>query len=80
MQLVYSNENPSLVGYAKNLIEDAGIIVVVKNEFSQGGHAPPYNLLPELWVLSDEDFERAQRILKTAFNENSDPESFDAQE
>ena len=71
MRLVYTNENPSLVGYARNLIEDAGIMVVVKNEFSQGGHAPPYNLWPELYVLSDADYARSRKVLDDAFKDKT---------
>ena len=63
MKLLYTHENPALVGYAKNLVEDAGIQVTLKNEFSAGGMAPPYNLNSELWILDDGDFDTALSVL-----------------
>lgn len=72
MKLIYSHENPALVGLARNLLEDAGIAVSVKNEFSAAGMAPPYNINQELWLLDDDDFEKARDLL-SAFSEQEDP-------
>jgi len=62
MKLVYRHDNSALVGLAKGLLEDAGLEVVIKNEFAGSGF-PPYNQESELWVLSDEDFEKAVSLL-----------------
>ena len=62
MRLVYRNENPALVGLAKGLLEDAGLEVMIKNEFSGIGF-PPYNQPQELFVINDQDFENASEIL-----------------
>lgn len=64
MKLVFSNENQFLVNNVKNLIEAQGIETFVKNEFAQGavGEISAFDAWPEVWVVNDEDFHRANDI------------------
>ena len=63
MKLVYSHDNPALVGLAHSLLEEAGLEVTLKNEFSVAGF-PPYNLRQEVWLLDDKDIDKAAEILE----------------
>lgn len=76
MKLVYTHENRFLVGNAQNILEQAGIRVVWKNEFSSGaiGEISPFDTWPELWVVEDTDYQQAINILSNAFNTSTAPE------
>ena len=70
MKLIYTNENIFLVNNVKNIIENAGIAVTIKNEFSSSiaGEVPFDQTWPELWVLEDSDFDKAMEIVDSAHN------------
>ncbi len=70
MILVYTNQNPSLVGLAKCMLEDAGLGVSIKNEFTTSGF-PPYNLDQELWLINDADLETAREVLSSLQEEDA---------
>jgi hypothetical protein len=75
MKLVYSNENNFIVNNVKNLIEVQGIKTFLKNEFAQGavGEVSAFDVWPEIWIVDDADFERAQLIVKSSQgNDNVD--------
>ncbi len=65
MKLFYSHENPFFVGNARNLLENAGIEVMTKNEFSSSGSGElaPMDTWPELWVVNEKDYTAAQAII-----------------
>lgn len=63
MKRVFTHENPALAGYVRNVLADEGIDVSMKNEYSFGSLAPPYNLWPEVWVMDDGDYERAATLV-----------------
>ena len=63
MKMLYTHENPAMVGYAKSVAEDAGIEVVLRNQYGAAGMAPPYTLWEELWLVHDEDYDRAMELL-----------------
>lgn len=65
MKLVYTHENLFLVGNAKALLENAGIRVEIKNEFTGGGRGelPVFETWPELWVETAADYQRARTLL-----------------
>lgn len=65
MQLIYTHENPALVGLAASLLENAGIPATLKNQYTSAGMAPPYNINQELWILQDGDYDRAMEVLET---------------
>ena len=65
MKLIYTAQNPVLVGNAKNIVENAGIEVVLRNEYAAGGmgELSPWDTWPELWVRRDSDYEKAVRLI-----------------
>ena len=69
MKLIYTNENRLLVSNVKNIVEGMGVAVTLKNEFSSGaaGELSPFDVWPELWVVDDVDYEKAVRIIESAF-------------
>jgi len=67
VKLIYTNENRFLVGNAKNIVENSGIEVVVKNEYAPGGvgELSPLDTWPELWVRNDSDYESAISLIES---------------
>lgn len=76
MKLVYTHENRLLVSNAHNLLEQAGIECVWKNEFAASaiGELAPISSWPELWVVNDAHSERAAALIETAFSSSSLPQ------
>jgi hypothetical protein len=68
LKLVFTHENPLIVGNARGVLEAAGIDVVVRNEFAQGGlgELSVFDTWPELWVLADLDYRRAVAVLEAS--------------
>ena len=62
MKLVYTRPNLVLVVQTQSLIEFAGIECVVCNEYASGaiGELAPIDAWPELWVINDEDCDKAE--------------------
>jgi hypothetical protein len=65
LKRVYSSFNQTAVYHARNLLENAGLEVVVKNAIlsSAMGELPPAECQAEVWVLNDADERRAHEIL-----------------
>lgn len=76
MKLVYTHENRLFVANAHNLLEQAGIQAIWKNEFTSSaiGEIAPISAWPELWVVEDADVERAATIIRAAFSPTNLPE------
>jgi hypothetical protein len=62
MKLVYTNENNMLVNLAKNILENEGMEVALKNEHGSTGMHPQFMFL-ELWVKNDADEEKAKSLI-----------------
>ena len=77
MKLVYTNENRFLVANARNVLQNAGIAVSLKNEFAVGGvgDLAPIDAWLELWVLEDKDYQQALQIINSALS-NKDSEEW----
>jgi hypothetical protein len=62
---VFASYNQQLVHHAKNLLEAAGIRVLVRNQHlsSAMGELPPAECEAQVWVLEDSDLPRAEEIL-----------------
>ena len=75
MKLVYTNENRLIVGNARNLLEAAGIEVLLKNEFAAGGAGdiPVFEAWMEVWVVHDGDYDRACELLAGALSDEASP-------
>jgi hypothetical protein len=65
MKRVYWSESLPEVGHVRNLLLQAGIACVVRNEQLSGGlgEIPFLECLPELWVLDDADAPRARQLI-----------------
>ena len=66
MKLVYTHPNFIVVAQARSSIELAGIECIVRNEYAAGaiGELAPIDAWPELWVVSDRDFDKAKLIIE----------------
>lgn len=73
MKLIYTNENRLLVSNVKNIIENAGICIVLKNEYAAGGvgDLSPFDAWLELWVTHDEDYKKAMDAINETFSTDS---------
>ncbi len=71
--MVYTSHDGMMLGILKDALSERGIPFLVKNEFLQGasGELPAMLCWPELWVIQDEDYSPACRLL-TTLNLNSD--------
>lgn len=67
MKRVFGSYNQQLVHHAKNLLEAAGIRVLVRNQYlsSAMGELPPAECQAELWVMEEADLAKAQEILES---------------
>ena len=65
MKRVFGSYNQTAVYHARNLLEQAGIEVLIKNAFlsSAMGELPPTECQAELWVFDDADAPLAEKIL-----------------
>jgi hypothetical protein len=65
MKRVFGSYNQTAVYHARNLLEAAGIEVLVRNAAlsSAMGELPPAECEAQLWVLDDADAPRAQELL-----------------
>ena len=68
MKLVYTHPSNIVVAQARSALELAGIECTLRNEYAGGafGELAPIDTWPELWVLRDRDFERANTTLENA--------------
>ncbi|GGY69955.1 hypothetical protein GCM10011613_12910 [Cellvibrio zantedeschiae] len=68
MKLIYTHENRLLVSNVKNILENSDIAVTLKNEYvgSASGDLSFLNTWPEVWVLNENDYERAMHLVNAA--------------
>ncbi len=66
MKLIFTNENRFIVSNIKNIIENAGIKTIFKNEYIAGaaGDLSPLDTWLELWVEEDSNYDNAITIIK----------------
>jgi len=65
MKRVLQSEFLAEISHFRNVLEQNRIPCIVKNEQLSGalGEVPFIECLPELWVVHDEDLDRAERLL-----------------
>ena len=67
--------SPSLItiNHYKNVLESEGIPCRLKNEHlgSIVGEIPFVEVWPELWIINDLDFDRAQQLIDAAITDES---------
>jgi hypothetical protein len=62
MKQVFSSPDSAQVGLAQSILDAAGIACEVRNDaVSQAMWTMPFS--PELWVVRDEDYEEARRLV-----------------
>ena len=66
MKRVFGSFNQTTVYHARNLLEAAGIPVLVRNAAlsSAMGELPPAECEAQVWVLDDADAPRAEELLR----------------
>jgi membrane protease YdiL (CAAX protease family) len=60
MKRIFVSNNSAEVGFLKTVLEDAGIVCLVRNETQAFTTAFP----PELWIVKDEDFVAADKLCR----------------
>ena len=72
MKLFYSHDNPFLVYNIRNIFENNNIQCEVKNDLlsSTAGEAPPITVWPEVWVVRERDYQKAEKLLQETLNED----------
>jgi len=75
VKLLYTNENRYVVHNIQNIVENAGITIMLKNEFAAGaaGDLVPHETWLELWVVEDDDFDKAKKLIDSSFSKHTDP-------
>jgi hypothetical protein len=73
MKLIYTHENLVLVVHAQNLLEQQGLRTAIKNEFARGavGDISALSAWPEVWVMNDDDYDTAVKIIREAVMDSS---------
>ena len=70
MRQVLSSPDSAQVGLAQSILDAAGIACEVRNDaVSQAMPGMPF--VPELWVLRDEDYAEARRLVASAGSADS---------
>ena len=64
MRLIYTNENRIMVLNVKNVLMSYDIDVTLNNEFasSASGGLAPFDTWPEVWLLKDNDYDKAKKL------------------
>ena len=65
MKCLYSNNNVALVWHVRNMLEQQGVAVLVKNDrlYSIAGEMPITECMAEVWVKSPLQYEFAQQLI-----------------
>lgn len=64
MKEIFRDKSTVTVGHYKSILEDAGILVMVRNESLALTEVPIPVFFPALCVMNDDDAERAIEILR----------------
>jgi hypothetical protein len=65
MRQVYTSQDSTQVGYYKSILDEAGILSFIRNEYSNNPEVSGAMFLPSLCVIEDTDYDKAIRILKS---------------
>lgn len=73
MKKLTSSESPITINHFKNILESEDIACRIKNEHlgSIVGEMPFTEVWPELWVIHDIDYDRAQQLIDVAILDES---------
>ncbi|MEE9118772.1 MAG: DUF2007 domain-containing protein [Calditrichia bacterium] len=72
MKKIYSADNLIMAGHVKGLLESNSIECIIKNQNLAGaiGELPPVECWPEVWVINDEDNDRALKIVTSVITDD----------
>ena len=75
MKLIYTHENQFLVHNIQNIVENAHISTTLRNEYasSAAGELVPHETWLELWVIEENDYDKAMLAIKAAFDAQQGP-------
>ena len=67
MKLIYTHENRIMALNIRNVLINHGFDVTLNNEFasSASGGLAPFDTWPEVWLLKDDDFDNAKKIIES---------------
>ena len=67
MKLIYTHENRIMALNIRNVLINHGFDVALNNEFasSASGGLAPFDTWPEVWLLTDDDFDNAKKIIES---------------
>lgn len=67
MKLIYTHENRIMALNIRNVLMNHGFDVALNNEFasSASGGLAPFDTWPEVWLLKDDDFDNAKKIIES---------------
>jgi len=73
MKKLTSSDSLIAINHFKNVLESEGIACRIRNEHlgSIVGEMPFVEVWPELWVINDLDFDRAQQLIDAAITDES---------
>ena len=76
MKKVFSSDNQMIAGFLQGILENENIKCFIKNQALSGGigELPPTECWPELWVVDDDDYQKALNIIEQV-NLETDPKS-----
>ena len=65
MRKVYTSDNSAIIGHLRQVLEGHAVRCVVRNDFLLGGagELPVNETWPEIWIVDDEDFDRARALV-----------------
>ena len=65
MKLIYTHENRIMALNIRNVLINHGFDVALNNEFasSASGGLAPFDTWPEVWLLKDDDFDNAKKLI-----------------
>ena len=74
MKRVYSAEYGLMTEHIKDILQEEGINCVMKNLNLAGavGEIPPIECWPEVWILEDEDYDRASSIVEDLIKDSDE--------
>lgn len=75
MKKVFTGDNHMIAGFLQGILENENIKCLIKNQALSGGigELPPTECWPEVWVVDDDDYQKAINIIEQ-FNLEMVPE------
>ena len=69
MKLIYTHENRIMALNIRNVLINHGFDVTLNNEFasSASGGLAPFDTWPEVWLLKDDDYDNAKKIIESIY-------------